>query len=264
VCLHRFCSVEKQIDIYKNLKNKENVFVAVGANDLERVKKLGEVGVTNILVDIANGYIPTLKQTIRLIKHNCYVSKIMVGNVMTGNGFFNLIDSGVPTFVRVGIAGGSACATSDATGYNRGQITELMEIYNVKKNNVFNKNHYILADGGVKNGNYAAKAFGAGADCVMMGGYFARAIEAETHISGDGTYWGGASHKQQERWGGIKKHSEGKVFKIEDDLKPLSVLVDELWGGLSSAISYSGYSSLTDFIGNGIFEIKQNSLPPKR
>ena len=25
VCLHRFCSVEKQIDIYKSLKNKDNV-----------------------------------------------------------------------------------------------------------------------------------------------------------------------------------------------------------------------------------------------
>lgn len=157
----------------------------------------------------------------------------------------------------------SACATSDATGYNRGQITELMEISNAKKYGNYKKNHAVLADGGVKNGNYAAKAFGAGADYVMMGGYFARSFEAETHLTGDGTYWGGASHKQQERWGGIKKHSEGKVYKIEDDLKPLTKLVDELWGGLSSAISYSGYSTLTDFIGNGVFEIKENSLAPK-
>jgi len=33
---------------------------------------------------------------------------------------------------------------------------------------------------------------------------------------------------------------------------------------LSSAVSYSGYNTLTDFVGNGIFEIKENSLPPGR
>jgi GMP reductase len=264
VCLHRFCDVEKQVEIYNSLINKNNVFVSVGANDLDRVKRLSFENVKNILLDIANGYIPNIKKIICKIKDICPVQKLMVGNVMTGSGFYNLVDSDVDTFVRVGIAGGSACATSDATGYNRGQITELMEIFNVKKSNKFNKNHYILADGGVKNGNYAAKAFGAGADYVMMGGYFARAFEAETHLTGDGTYWGGASHKQQERWGGIKKHSEGKVYKIEEELKPLSKLVDELWGGLSSAVSYSGYSTLTEFIGNGVFELKQNSLPPKR
>jgi len=44
----------------------------------------------------------------------------------------------------------------------------------------------------------------------------------------------------------------------------LDQLVEDLWGGLSSAVSYSGYSTLTDFIGNGIFEVKENSLPPNR
>jgi GMP reductase len=264
VCLHRFCDVEKQIQIYNSLINKDNVFVSVGANDFERVKKLASKNIKNILIDIANGYIPSIKNIVSSIKNLCDVKKIMVGNVMTSEGFYNLINPDIETFIRVGIAGGSACATSDATGYNRGQITELTEIYSIKKSNKIYKNNFILADGGVKNGNYAAKAFGAGADYVMMGGYFARAFEAETHLSGDGTYWGGASHKQQERWGGIKKHSEGKVYKIEEELKPLSKLVDELWGGLSSAVSYSGYSTLTDFIGNGVFEIKQNSLPPKR
>jgi IMP dehydrogenase/GMP reductase len=153
----------------------------------------------------------------------------------------------------------SACSTSDATGINRGQITELIECSEYARK--FN-NFYIIADGGIKNGNYASKAFGAGADVIMMGGYFSKATESETNIIGDGTYWGGASHKQQERFGGIRRHSEGKVLKIEGELKPLKVLVDDLWGGISSAISYSGYSSLENFIGNGIFEIKENSLPP--
>ncbi len=124
---------------------------------------------------------------------------------------------------------------------------------------------FIIADGGIKNAGYASKAFGAGADYVMMGGYFAKAFEAETHVRGDGYYWGGASHKQQIlSTGKVYRHSEGKEVPILNELAPLETLVDELWGGISSAVSYSGYDTLSKFIGNGVFEIKQNSLPPKR
>lgn len=101
-------------------------------------------------------------------------------------------------------------------------------------------------------------------DYVMMGGYFSRALEAYTWLNGDGTYWGGASKKQQMLYGGVRRHSEGKVVEIDRSTTlPLTELVDELWGGLSSAVSYSGKQSLSEFIGNGVFEIKQNSLPPK-
>ena len=51
---------------------------------------------------------------------------------------------------------------------------------------------------------------------------------------------------------------------ILDELRPLEALVDELWGGISSAVSYSGCKTLGEFIGNGVFELKQNSLPPRR
>jgi GMP reductase len=173
--------------------------------------------------------------------------------------------------VRVGIAGGSPCATNDSTGYNRGPITEIMEIdesnpWDPITDKLYpNRKPFIIADGGIKNSGYAAKAFGVGADYVMMGGYFAKAFEAETHLRGDGTYWGGASHKQQIlSTGKAYRHSEGKEVPILDELSPLETLVDELWGGISSAVSYGGYDTLTNFIGNGVFEIKQNSLPPRR
>jgi len=188
-----------------------------------------------------------------------------MGNVHTERGFQML--SAIKThkafmrYIRVGIAGGSPCATNDSTGYNRGPITEIMEI----EEYTYDSGPFVIADGGIKNAGYAAKAFGAGADYVMMGGYFARAFEAETHLRGDGNYWGGASHKQQIlSTGKVYRHSEGKEVAIVDELRPLEVLVDELWGGLSSAVSYSGYKTLGDFVGNGVFEVKQNSLPPKR
>jgi len=403
-CLHRFCEPSNQVNIYESLLNKDNVYISVGLNDWDRVKALSDVGNKNWLIDVANGYINKIQDTIdRLIVYNNPI-KVMIGNIMTKDGVELYKDYGKffkgEFYIRTGISGGSACSTSDMTGFNRGQITELIECseyadeYGIK----------IVADGGIKNGNYAAKAFGAGcftedmvvvtscgnkkiskispgdtvkthtncyktvkriykykysgkllningirctpthefyainekykniindsniheyaewikaetltteyflikmgkyvklieiqtikdedfdgyvydlevdddhsynidsiivhnSDYVMMGSYFAKAKEAHTHIIGDGTYWGGASHKQQKLFGGIKKHSEGKVIKIEDDIKPLEELVSDLWGGLSSAVSYGGCKTLTEFIGNGVFEVKQNSLPPKR
>jgi hypothetical protein len=124
-------------------------------------------------------------------------------------------------YVRVGIAGGSPCATNDSTGYNRGPITELMEIDETNPWDPYvDHRHktFIIADGGIKNAGYASKAFGAGADYVMMGGYFAKAFEAETHVRGDGHYWGGASHKQQIlSTGKVYRHSEGKEVPILDE-----------------------------------------------
>lgn len=269
ICLHRFCTPEKQLSIFSKLKNRQNIFISVGIDDINRIKLLNENGAENFLLDIANGYIPNLRTYMyRIYDSFKNVKKIMVGNVMTGTGFYNATMCVADTYVRCGIAGGSACSTVDSTGYNRGQITELIEIKTTKDSMGQTNGHqnYIIADGGIKNGNYAAKAFGCGADFIMLGGFFGRAKEAETHVIGDGTYWGGASHKQQERYGGIKKHSEGKIYHIINKIEPLEQLLfgeHGLWEGIKSAISYSGKRTLTEFIGNGVFEIKQNSLPPK-
>ncbi len=276
LCLHRFCSIEEQVELYNSLPHPRTVFSSIGLNDWDRVRELSKAGVTAWLIDMANGYMHNeIKECVERLSNEANIEHLMMGNVHSERGFELL--SGISSnksykeYIRVGIAGGSPCATNDSTGYNRGPITEIMEIeqYNLwdsTSDAIYMKNKpFIIADGGIKNAGYASKAFGAGADYVMMGGYFARAFEAETHVRGDGHYWGGASHKQQIlSTGKVYRHSEGKEVPILDELRPLEALVDELWGGISSAVSYSGYDTLSKFIGNGVFEIKQNSLPPKR
>lgn len=295
VCLHRFPntngernwgSPEGQIEIFKSLKDTSNVFVSVGLNDFDRIELLAKAGVTNWLIDMANGYMHnSIAESVKRIKQIAPIDNIMVGNVHTNLGVFNLARElnylKCPIYVRVGIAGGSPCSTNDSTGYNRGQITEIIECAEYREycveascpyklsdpilQDICDADVRIVADGGIKNSGYASKAFGAGADAVMMGGYFVRAEEAETNLYGDGTYWGGASEKQQLIAQGVAtRHSEGKEFKIEDPLQSLEKLTSDLWGGISSAVSYSGYSSLEEFIYNGYFEIKENSLPPRR
>ena len=276
LCLHRFCSIEEQLELYNSLPDKKNVFVSIGLNDWDRVEALGEIGATSWLIDMANGYMTKeINECVSKLSEQACIDNLMMGNVHSERGFQMLanvaLDKSFSKYVRVGIAGGSPCATNDSTGYNRGPITEIMEIddsnpWDPISDKLYpNRKPFIIADGGIKNSGYAAKAFGAGADYVMMGGYFAKAFEAETHQRGDGTYWGGASHKQQIlSTGKVYRHSEGKEVPINDELRPLEALVDELWGGISSAVSYSGYETLSGFISNGVFELKQNSLPPKR
>ena len=262
VCQHKFCDIEKAVKNFTSVNNKENLFVSIGLNDWTRAAELAYAGAENWLIDCANGYLPQIKDVANQLIKKHTVKRLMLGNIMTSTGvsmYQNIALKVDELILRVGISSGTVCSTGDATGYNRGNITEIMECSKTAK--IFGIK--IVADGGIKNGNYAAKAFGAGCDYIMMGGYFAKAAEAETHIIGDGTYWGGASTKQQQLYGGVRRHSEGKVLDVTE-VKPLKCLIDELWGNLSSAVSYSGYESISEFIGNATFETKENSLPPKR
>lgn len=266
VCLHRFCEINQQLKTLQATSNKENVFAAVGLNQYERFDALQNAGCENFLLDIANGTVPQVSEFIEFVSKNFKFKKFMIGNVHHENTFLWLkncmnefFSRDIQCLIRVGIGGGSPCSTSDMTGVNRGQITEIDSCAYLT-----NRRVKLIADGGISKPSFAAKAFGAGANYVMMGGYFAKADLAETHLNGDGTYWGGASEKQQRIYSESNKlkTSEGKVFKVEEVIS-FTKLADDLIGGLQSAISYAGYASLEDFIGNGVFEVKENSLPPK-
>lgn len=265
VCLPRFIKFENQVKIWEKARflklNVNNLWFSIGLNAKEQDVVYDFVNSqndslqnVNILIDVANGYLKSLQMTACFLNHP-YNSRVMVGNVHSANGLA-LYSSHInykSFFVRVGIGQGGVCKTAEVTGYTRGQITEIIECFNSKW-----ANQIIVADGGIRNSGCAVKAFGAGADFVMMGGYFARAKEAQNVIDGEYSYWGGASHKQQLKdKGKIYRHSEGREVEIkEENVKSLEELVNDLWGGISSGVSYSGYNSLSCFIGNGVFEIK--------
>lgn len=260
ICLHRFGSMEDQFKILHKIYDEfgkdevqegwRSTYVSVGLNDYDRVKKLKELGHKEVLIDVANGYLGSVVDFARELQKDFVV---MVGNVHTAKGL-NLYSP--YTKVRVGIGGGKVCETSKVTGYTRGQVTEITECYRDR----FSKLQRIVADGGIYSGACAAKAFGLGADAIMMGGYFAQAEEAENIIKGEYKYWGGASHKQQkEQYGEIRRHAEGREMDLDKSkIKPLAQIVSDLRGGLASAVSYSGFHNLEQFKGNGTFEIKHS------
>jgi GMP reductase len=271
VCLHRFDStIQERLklinDVFLNTPDpnmKERLWVSVGLKDIDNIEAIIHQGAENIIIDVANGYMSEVVEFAAQIfeKSGQKIKKMMLGNIhsdsilpdyQTLSKYF-----GIPVYFRCGIASGSVCNTKGMTGYNRGQITEIKECADWIENN--NSNLVLVADGGVANPACAAKAFGAGAEYVMMGGYFAHAKEAQHVVDELYKFWGGASEFQQILSKGVaERHSEGKEKDIHPDhLENLDKLVSDLWGGISSAVSYSGYETLTKFIGNAVFEIKQ-------
>jgi GMP reductase len=271
VCLHRFDStIEERIQlisgVFANMRNpniKERVWVSVGLKDLENIEAIIDQGVENIIIDVANGYMSEVIEFAcqMYFKSNQRIKKLMLGNIHSDSilADYQILSNylKIPVYFRCGIASGSVCNTKGMTGYNRGQITEIEECANWIEEN--NSNLLLVADGGIKDPACAAKAFGAGAEYIMMGGYFAHAKEAQHVVDELYKFWGGASEFQQIlSKGKAERHSEGKEKNIHPDhLENLDKLISDLWGGVSSAVSYSGYETLTKFIGNGVFEIKQ-------
>lgn len=268
VCMPRFIGLEKQKEIFQkayeeNKKYTKRLWFSFGLNngsDDEASKLAKEYEnkyfqKTNVLLDVANGYLYQCKKWIRFVS-SAWPVNLMVGNIHSAKGL-NLYAGGYDydeIYVRVGIGQGSVCKTSTVSGFTRGQITEITECYRERLHK-----QLIVADGGIKQSGDAVKAFGAGADFAMMSGYFSNAVEAQNILDGEYSYWGGASHKQQiKERGEIYRHSEGAVKEVnKENIRPLKDLVSDLWGGIASGVSYSGYKSLSDFIGNGVFEVKK-------
>lgn len=268
VCLHRFDStLEKRIALleevmgfnYEHPNVNDNLWVSVELKNQSNALELVKHGASNVIVDVANGYMMgIIEYTKELVnKAQGKIKKIMIGNIH-GSGMLPYYlglaqEIQIPVYYRCGIAGGSACNTKGMTGYNRGPITELSECSEFSKDH---PNLILVADGGIKDPACASKAFGAGAEYLMVGGYFSHAKESQHVIDEIYKFWGGASEYQQILTNGeATRHSEGKELHIDkNQLVHLERLINDLWGGISSAISYSGHKSLSNFISNGVFE----------
>ena len=260
VCLHRFDkSVESRIKLVNEIKEgRDRLWVSIGMKNLEDAVRLTEAGATSLVIDVANGYMSSLVDYAYEVAVKARPKRLMLGNIHSSSilPHYLLISESmrIPIYYRCGIASGSACNTKGMTGYNRGQITEIEECAEFSSH--FN-NLILVADGGISNPAYAVKAFGAGAEMVMMGGYFSKAKESAHVVDEIYKFWGGASQLQQILTNGeATRHSEGKELDIDQNsLQPLETLVNDLWGGIASGVSYSGYTSLSEFIGKGIFEL---------
>lgn len=259
--LHRFCSIEEQVKLVheateprflKELDSNETVLLgaAIGANGdyLERARALVEAGIRIICVDIAHGHSEIMKTALEtLCKELPDYVHIMAGNIATREALNDLIKWGADS-IRVGIGSGAACSTSVQTGHG---LPLLQSLLNTCYGGVPSKIS-IIADGGIKKGGDAVKAFGAGADFCMLGSLLAgtKASPGEIVELEDGRYMkgyrGSASMAVQKASGKTKIYEEGVSALVKYTGKIENIL-EKLENGVRSGLSYTGASTIKEF-----------------
>ncbi|CAH1247005.1 GMPR2 [Branchiostoma lanceolatum] len=201
-----------------------------------------------ICLDVANGYSEAFVETVREVRKKFPKHTIMAGNVVTCEMTEELILSGAD-IVKVGIGPGSVCTTRKKTGVGYPQLSAVLECADA----AHGLGGHIISDGGCTCPGDVAKAFGAGADFVMLGGMLAGHDQSggET-IEKNGkkmkSFYGMASATAMKKYaGGVAEYraSEGKTVEVEyrGDVENT---VRDILGGLRSACTYVGAAKLKE------------------
>ena|SRR5690606_28752663 len=201
-----------------------------------------------ICVDVANGYSEHFVKFVRRARERYPDKVIIAGNVVTGEMVEELLLSGAD-IVKVGIGPGSVCTTRIKTGVGYPQLSAIIECADA----AHGLSGQIISDGGCTTPGDIAKAFGAGADFVMLGGMLAGHDESGGEaIEKNGKpyrkFYGMSSATAMEKHvGRVAEYraSEGKTVEIPYRGKVESTLQDIL-GGLRSACTYVGAQKLKE------------------
>ncbi|MFZ9781885.1 MAG: GMP reductase [Bacilli bacterium] len=142
----------------------------VSETDLERLKEILKTfpKFYMICIDVANGYSEFFAEFVSKIRSLYPQHIIIAGNVVTGDMTQELILRGAD-IVKVGIGPGSVCTTRIQTGVGYPQLSAIIECAEA----AHGMGALIIADGGCTSPGDVAKAFGGGADFVMLGGMLA-------------------------------------------------------------------------------------------
>ena len=251
--LHKHYEIDQYIDYFSKLENKSSAFysMGIGKADLEKfttVMQKAPNAVQYLCIDVANGYTETFVDFVQSMRKRYPHIGIMAGNVVTGDMTEELILAGAD-IVKVGIGPGSVCTTRKMTGVGYPQLSAIIECADA----AHGLGGLICADGGCTRPGDIAKAFGAGADFVMLGGMFAGHTESGgEYVKKDGktyrAFYGMSSKSAMDKYsGGVAKYraAEGKTVYIEDR-GPVENTVQDILGGVRSACTYVGATRLKE------------------
>lgn len=260
--LHRYCSIEEQVEMvnqaYKKF-NEEVVFsnrnliigAAIGANGdyLERANALISAGVQIICIDVAHGDSKHMRTALAYLQKIVpgYIH-IMAGNVATPDGFERLASWGANS-VRAGVSSGAACSTAIATGHGLPTLATIDLLHRSKLDKCFDK-CAIIADGGIRSPGDLVKSFAFGADFCILGSMLAGAKCAPGEIINQNGKWmknyrGSASYAAQKARGQDKPRVEG-VSALVPYKGKIENILDSIKDGLQSGCSYSGVNKLSE------------------
>ncbi len=193
------------------------------------------------MYDVANGYMNKLVDFCKKVRE-AYPNKILIaGNVVSREVTEELILNGGVDIVKVGIGPGSACTTRLKTGVGMPQLSAIAECADA----AHGTNGFIIGDGGITCPGDAAKAFGGGADFIMIGGLFSGHDENPGEIieeNGENfkLFYGMSSETAMKNHYGEKakyRASEGRTIKIKYK-GPIITTIEDILGGIRSTCTY--------------------------
>ena len=201
-----------------------------------------------ICIDVANGYSEHFVAFVKQVRKRFSDKVIIAGNVVTGEMVEELLLSGAD-IIKVGIGPGSVCTTRVKTGVGYPQLSAIIECADA----AHGLGGQIISDGGCSTPGDVAKAFGAGADFVMLGGMLAG------HDESGGELIEKAGQKMKLFYGmssatAMKKHSGGVAEYRASEGKTVEVpyrgaveeTVLDILGGVRSTCTYVGASQLKE------------------
>lgn len=251
--LHKHYAVDEYVAFFSGLERKAAAYFSMGITsaDEEKFRRLMQsapAAVQYVCVDVANGYHENFVTFVTRIRTAYPGLVIMAGNVVTGEMTEELILSGADV-VKVGIGPGSVCTTRNLTGVGYPQLSAVIECADA----AHGLGGHICADGGCTTPGDVAKAFGGGADFVMLGGMFAGHDECGGELVDRGgeklqRFYGMSSRTAMELYsGGVAEYraAEGKEVLVPYRGE-VGRTAQEILGGVRSACTYVGARRLKE------------------
>lgn len=258
----KYYAVDEIVKFFRT-RESENALYSMGitAADSEKLKATKDkISISKICIEVANGYIPDLTKLVATIRSENPTAIIMAGSVCTPEITIALLRAGAD-IVRVGIGSGSVCITRKITGVGYPQLSAILECSEA----AHQEKGFICSDGGCSVPGDVCKAFGAGADFVMLGGMLAGHTECDgavkyawkglRRVPVSMRFYGMASKIAQEKhFGGLASYRaiEGKTVDVPYR-GPVGDTIQEIAGGLRSMMTYIGARDLSEVAPNTTF-----------
>ncbi|MNK59038.1 GMP reductase [compost metagenome] len=252
--IHKHYTLEEWNAFLKSVTPDFYNYIAVstgtGKEDFEKIEQIITANslLKFICIDVANGYSEHFVQFLKKTRKQ-YPDKIIIaGNVVTGEMTEELLLAGAD-IVKVGIGPGSVCTTRVKTGVGYPQLSAIIECADA----AHGLGGHIISDGGCTTPGDVAKAFGAGADFVMLGGMLAGHTESGgelIEVKGEKfkQFYGMSSKTAMDKHsGGVAEYraSEGKTVQVPFKGDVIHTVLDIL-GGIRSTCTYVGASRLKE------------------
>ena len=252
--IHKHYTLEDWCEFLKDQDDSIFDYIAlstgIGKSDEEKIQQIvtAHPKINFLCIDVANGYSEHFVDFVKKIRHQFLEKTIIAGNVVTGEMVEELILAGAD-IIKVGIGPGSVCTTRIKTGVGYPQLSAIIECADA----AHGLGGHIISDGGCKIPGDVAKAFGGGADFVMLGGMFAGHEESGGEMVEENgkkfkLFYGMSSQTAMDKHsGGVAEYraSEGKTVKVSFKGN-VSETVKDILGGVRSTCTYVGASQLRE------------------